>query len=39
VPTVALLSPDEITKRLETLNGWSGDAKAIRKEFDLQDFP
>lgn len=36
---MALLPPDEITKRLETLDGWSGDAKAIRKEYVFQDFP
>ena len=36
---MALLSPDEVTKRLATLDGWSGDAKAIRKEYIFHDFP
>ena len=36
---MALLSPDEVTKRLATLDGWSGDAKAIRKEYVFHDFP
>jgi 4a-hydroxytetrahydrobiopterin dehydratase len=36
---VALLKPDEITKRLESLQGWKIEGKAIRKEFVFRDFP
>ncbi|HJU44707.1 MAG TPA: 4a-hydroxytetrahydrobiopterin dehydratase [Vicinamibacterales bacterium] len=36
---VALLKPEEITKRLKSLQGWKVDGKAIRKEFVFRDFP
>jgi 4a-hydroxytetrahydrobiopterin dehydratase len=36
---VALLKPDDITKRLKTLQGWQVAGKTIRKEFVFQDFP
>ena len=36
---MALLTPDEITERLESLDGWSLDGKAIKKQFTFQDFP
>lgn len=35
-----ILSPDEITRRLQTLgNGWTIDGNAIRKQFSFRDFP
>jgi 4a-hydroxytetrahydrobiopterin dehydratase len=36
---MALLTPEEITAALKTLDGWSLDGKAIRKEFTFADFP
>ena len=36
---MALLTPDEITAALKTLDGWTLDGKAIRKEFTFADFP
>ena len=36
---VALLKPEEITRRLESLQGWNVEGKAIRKEFVFRDFP
>ena len=36
---MALLKADEVAERLKTLEGWTEDAKAIRKEFVFQDFP
>ena len=36
---MALLKPDEITKALKTLDGWTLEGKAIRKQFTFQDFP
>ena len=36
---MALLKPDDITKRLKSLNGWTVEGKAIRKEYVFQDFP
>ena len=36
---MALLTPDQIAARLETLDGWAAHGKAIRKEYTFQDFP
>jgi 4a-hydroxytetrahydrobiopterin dehydratase len=36
---MALLEPAQITEALKTLDGWSLDGKAIKKEFTFQDFP
>jgi 4a-hydroxytetrahydrobiopterin dehydratase len=36
---MALLTPDEITAALKTLEGWTLDGKAIKKQFTFQDFP
>jgi 4a-hydroxytetrahydrobiopterin dehydratase len=36
---MALLTPEEITEALKTLDGWTLDGKAIRKQFTFQDFP
>ena len=36
---MALLKPEEITKALKTLDGWTLEGKAIRKQFTFQDFP
>ena len=36
---MALLKPEEITEALKTLDGWSLDGKAIKKQFTFQDFP
>jgi 4a-hydroxytetrahydrobiopterin dehydratase len=36
---MALLTPEEITDRLESLDGWALDGKAIKKQFTFQDFP
>jgi len=33
------LSRDEIDRRLETLNGWTLDGDAIRKQFTFKGFP
>ena len=36
---VALLKLDEITEKLEPLEGWKVEGTAIRKEFVFRDFP
>ena len=36
---MALLTPQEIAERLQSVDGWSVDGKAIRKEYTFQDFP
>ena len=36
---MALLTANEITERLKTLNGWALDGKTIRKTYTLHDFP
>lgn len=34
-----LLKPDEIAERLKALDGWTHQAKSIRKQFTFHDFP
>ena len=36
---MALLTPDQVAERIKTIDGWSVDGKAIRKEYTFQDFP
>ena len=36
---MALLSKEQISEGLKSLDGWSVEGKAIRKEYKLQDFP
>ena len=36
---MALLNPDDIANRLNSLQGWTVDGKTIRKEYKFQDFP
>jgi 4a-hydroxytetrahydrobiopterin dehydratase len=36
---MALLTPEEITEALKTLDGWALDGKAIKKQYTFQDFP
>jgi len=36
---MALLKPDEVAAKLKTLDGWTLEGKAIRKQFTFQDFP
>ena len=36
---MALLTPDQVAERIKTVEGWSVDGKAIRKEYTFQDFP
>jgi 4a-hydroxytetrahydrobiopterin dehydratase len=36
---MAKLSPDEIERRLKTVNGWTLDGDAIRKQFTFKGFP
>jgi 4a-hydroxytetrahydrobiopterin dehydratase len=36
---MALLSKAEIDEQLKTLNGWTLDGKAIRKQFSFKGFP
>lgn len=36
---MALLAPAQVAERITTLDGWSVDGKAIRKEYSFQDFP
>ena len=36
---MALLTREQIAERLKSLDGWSAEGKAIRKEFKFQDFP
>jgi 4a-hydroxytetrahydrobiopterin dehydratase len=36
---MALLTPDQVAERIRTIDGWSVEGKAIRKEYTFQDFP
>ena len=36
---MALLTPDQVAERIKTVEGWTADGKAIRKEYRFQDFP
>src|SRR5687768_10411076 len=36
---MALLTKDQVADGLKSLDGWSVEGKAIRKEFVFQDFP
>jgi 4a-hydroxytetrahydrobiopterin dehydratase len=36
---MALLTPAQVTEKLQSVDGWSADGKSIRKEFKFQDFP
>ncbi len=36
---MALLTADQVAERLQTVEGWRLEDKAIRKEFTFQDFP
>jgi 4a-hydroxytetrahydrobiopterin dehydratase len=36
---MAKLSPDEIERRLKTVNGWTLDGDAIKKQFTFKGFP
>ena len=36
---MALLAPDQVAERINTVEGWAADGKAIRKEYKFQDFP
>jgi 4a-hydroxytetrahydrobiopterin dehydratase len=36
---MALLTPDQVAERIRTVEGWTADGKAIRKEYRFQDFP
>ena len=36
---MALLTPEDITERLKSLDGWAVEGKAIKKQFTFQDFP
>lgn len=36
---MALLNPADLAERLKGLQGWSGDTRAIRKEYVFHDFP
>jgi 4a-hydroxytetrahydrobiopterin dehydratase len=36
---MALLTKDQVADGLKSLDGWSVEGKAIRKEYKLQDFP
>ena len=36
---MALLTPDEVAARITTVDGWTVNGKAIRKEYTFQDFP
>ena len=36
---MALLTPEEISAALRTLDGWSLEGQTIRKEFTFADFP
>ena len=33
------LTPDEISQRLRSMNGWTRDGDAIRKQFTFANFP
>ena len=34
-----IMSPDEIQKKLQTIEGWRLDGNAIKKEYTFRDFP
>ena len=36
---MALLTPADVANRLTSLDGWTVDGNAIRKEYKFQDFP
>ncbi len=36
---MALLTPADVTEKLKSLEGWTQEEKAIRKEFVFRDFP
>ena len=36
---MALLKPEDVNEQLKTLDGWTLDGKAIRKQYTFQDFP
>jgi len=36
---MALLTPDQVADRIKTVEGWTVEGKAIRKEYTFQDFP
>jgi len=36
---MALLPADQVAERIKTVEGWTVDGKAIRKEYKFQDFP
>ena len=36
---MALLTPQQISERLKSVDGWSVVGKTIRKEYTFQDFP
>ena len=36
---MSTLSRDEIARRLHTLNGWTLDGNAIKKQYTFRDFP
>lgn len=36
---MALLTADEVAGKLQELDGWSLEGKAIKKQFTFQDFP
>lgn len=36
---MALLTKDQVSDGLKSLDGWSVEGKAIRKEYKFQDFP
>jgi 4a-hydroxytetrahydrobiopterin dehydratase len=36
---MALLTADQVAERITTVDGWTVNGKAIRKEYTFQDFP
>jgi 4a-hydroxytetrahydrobiopterin dehydratase len=36
---MALLTADQVAERIATVDGWTVNGKAIRKEYTFQDFP
>src|SRR5687768_18540287 len=36
---MALLTPEEISKAVKALDGWTLEGKTIKKQFTFQDFP
>lgn len=36
---IALLNDDEVSARLDELNGWTGDTTEIRRSYSAPDFP